>query len=704
MHVINHFGLIGHASVDPSLYGGKGAHLAALGNMGFPVPRGFTIPTDWCNVYLSMDTHGREKFLLNTVLPEVVEAYECMQGDIKKPFLVSVRSGAKVSMPGMMDTVLNVGLTPDNFSQWESKLGEIPVRDSYRRLIQMYSDVVIGKEALTKSLSRRFKNVKTFKFDGVLPKTDQELTLRHLDMLINWYRHDYMKATKSLFPGTLQEQLITSIKAVFESWNSPRAIHYRKMNNIPDDLGTSVTIQKMVFGNLNKYSGSGVLFTRNPSTGENKVMGEFLVNAQGEDVVAGIRTPLPISKMEEQGHVWKEVSHILHAHAIHLEEHFKDAQDIEFTVEDGNLYLLQTRSAKRTPEAAFRIAYSFVQEKKCSITDAMKLVSYKQYQALSNVSIVPGQGNQPFVSGIPACPGVAIGEVVFSSEKAVQEASEGKDVILVTLETTPEDISGMEASKGILTVTGGATSHAAVVAREMNKPCVVGAIGLELSSLSEGTVITLDGASGKVWKGSLQTQGGGTNYYAKRLLSLVKATDSGSYLMVDSSNTDSLEHPKLWIDAGSIPLPMFESLLMGLNKKAAILSSVIIDFSGVTADEATKKYLSLFGGLQPYTGMEDKEALLNTSKFDSLKAITSIIPQSPIPGWKEVLRVNTVTELLASISKGNEFMIPTDDLVKNVGADGISSVLQFAVDSGYKVAPLPTPIHGEDLAKLSFGG
>lgn len=491
--------------LDVSHLGGKGLGCAVMANEGFKVPEALVIPTDWCLSYLKNKSAVMKAVKERTDL--ISEHFNKLNKNVPGA-LVSVRSGAAISMPGMMDTVLNVGMSKENVKQWGKLIGERGALDCYRRLQQMFGSVVykINSSEFEEELSSIKKKYKV--------KLDSDLSEKALAELIDKYEEVYSKSKKQL-PQTLGEQLIEAIEAVFLSWNNERAKKYREINKISDDLGTAVVIQRMIFGNINDLSGSGVLFTRNPATGQRGVMGEFLPCAQGEDVVSGVRTPLELLDLKE---MMPAVYEELVESAQRLEKHYKDVQDIEFTIENEKLYILQVRSAKRSAVAALKIALDMVAEGLIEKRDVPNRFRYEDYQALNAPMIAPGFNRKSDVEGLAASTGIATGEAVFSSRRAVALAAEGKNVILISEETTPDDLPGMYAAVGILTATGGVTSHAAVVARGMNKVCVVGASGMKLNYdhkygekrlvsvsfsngkvLKEGEVVTIDGASGRTW-------------------------------------------------------------------------------------------------------------------------------------------------------------------------------------------------------------
>lgn len=502
----------GDASMK-NLLGGKGANLAEMTKLGFPVPQGFTVTTEACTRYYD---DGRK------IAPEIIDEIRdtlavCEKmagkkfGDPANPFLVSVRSGARASMPGMMDTILNLGLN-DIAVEGFAKLTNNPrfAYDSYRRFIQMFSDVVMGVEK--SKFEKIIDEIKETK--GV--KLDTELSAEDLQELIVRYKA-YFKQEKGFdFPQDPNEQLIQAVEAVFRSWDNPRAIVYRRQNDIPGDWGTAVNVQAMVFGNMGDTSGTGVAFTRNPSTGEKKLYGEYLVNAQGEDVVAGIRTPSKIGKLEdEMPEIYAQFVEI----ANKLEDHYRDMQDMEFTIENGKLYMLQTRNGKRTAAAAIKIAVDLVDEGMITKEEAVLKVDPKQLDSLLHPVFEQGalKKAEPIAKALPASPGAATGKIYFTAEEAVSASEKGHKVVLVRLETSPEDIEGMGVSEGILTGRGGMTSHAAVVARGMGTCCVAGCGELKINEeekyfevggkrYNEGDYISLDGNTGYVYGEKLPTQ------------------------------------------------------------------------------------------------------------------------------------------------------------------------------------------------------
>ncbi len=505
-----------------NILGGKGANLAEMGKLGLPVPPGFTISTEVCDIFYKNKKKlpGKIVSSISSELKKIEKKTKKKFGGLENPLLISVRSGARVSMPGMMDTILNLGLNDKTVEALKNKTSNGRfAKDSYRRFIQMYSNVVLGIHGhLFEELIDNYKLTK-----GVLLDTD--LDESDWDGLINNFKDLIKKEKKINFPQDVKEQLFGAISAVFLSWESQRAKTYRKLNQIPDHWGTAVNVQAMVFGNMGNDCSTGVAFTRNPSTGENSFFGEFLINAQGEDVVAGTRTPQHITKksrkdsgskdlsMEEaMPKIYQELTKIFKK----LEKNYRDMQDIEFTVENNKLWMLQTRSGKRTAKAAIKIAVDMVKEKLISKKEAILRVDPNTLDTLLHPTLDEKFKKEVMATGLPASPGAASGKVVFSADDAEKLNSMMQDTILVRLETSPEDIHGMHAAKGILTARGGMTSHAAVVARGMGRPCVSGTSEITIDyeakqfkagnfTIKEGEIITIDGGSGKVIKGLVPT-------------------------------------------------------------------------------------------------------------------------------------------------------------------------------------------------------
>ena len=501
----------GNASMK-NLLGGKGANLSEMTILGIPVPQGFTVTTEACNKY-----YEDGKKISNGIIEEIENKMSELEkitgkkfGSLENPLLVSVRSGARVSMPGMMDTILNLGLNDESVEAM-AKLTNNPrfAYDSYRRFIQMFADVVMGVEKrLFEDLLDEVKEEKGYKIDT-------DLTAEDLKDLVVKFKALYKKEKGEDFPSNPKEQLIEAVTAVFRSWNNPRAIVYRRLNDIPGEWGTAVNVQEMVFGNKGETSGTGVAFSRNPANGDNELYGEYLMNAQGEDVVAGIRTPEPISHLEAQNPtIYKQFTDIVNT----LEKHYRDMQDMEFTIEDGKLYFLQTRNGKRTAQAALKIAVDLVEEGMLTKEEAILKVEPKQLDTLLHPAFASdGLKEAKIVAkGLPASPGAACGKIAFTAEEAKERKANGEKVVLVRLETSPEDIEGMIAAEGILTVRGGMTSHAAVVARGMGTCCVAGCGELKVNEeartlevngqvLTFDDYISIDGSTGHIYAEQVKT-------------------------------------------------------------------------------------------------------------------------------------------------------------------------------------------------------
>ncbi len=496
-----------------SLLGGKGANLAEMTRIGLPVPFGFTITTEACNKYYE-DGRKISQEVIDAIYEKLAELEQVTGktfGSTENPLLVSVRSGAVISMPGMMDTILNLGLNDDSVEGLAKRTGNRRfAMDSYRRFIQMFGDVVqeISKDKFDKIFDGQ-KEKKGVKFDVELDAND-------LEEVIAGYKELVKAETGKDFPQDPREQLIEAVKAVFRSWMNERAILYRKLNGISGSLGTAVNVQSMVFGNMGNDSGTGVAFTRSPSTGEKKIFGEFLVNAQGEDVVAGVRTPLNIDEMEK---AFPEAYNDFVRIANLLEKHYKDTQDMEFTVEDGKLYMLQTRNGKRTAQAAVKIAVDMVEEGLIDKETAVTRLEPQQIDQLLHPMFEAGELKKAkeVAKGLPASPGAACGRIYFTAEEATEAVDRGEKVLLIRAETSPEDLAGMVAAEGILTARGGMTSHAAVVARGMGKCCVAGCSEAKVdeenktlvfdsgASYKEGDVVSIDGSTGSVYDGAVKT-------------------------------------------------------------------------------------------------------------------------------------------------------------------------------------------------------
>ena len=589
-----------------NILGGKGANLAEMGRLGLPVPPGFTISTEACHLF-----YQNKKKLNSKLIKEISKELQLIEkeakkkfGDLKNPLLVSVRSGARVSMPGMMDTILNLGLNDQTVNALAKKTTNPRfAKDSYRRFIQMYSNVVLGVESY--NFEELIENYKLTK--GVLLDTD--LDESDWDNLIKDFKNLVKEKTKKDFPQNVKDQLIGAICAVFLSWESHRAKVYRKLNQIPSDWGTAVNVQSMVFGNMGDDCATGVVFTRNPSDGEKDIYGEYLINAQGEDVVAGTRTPQHITKkarinsrdkqlsMEEvMPSVYKSLIKIL----FKLEKHYKDMQDVEFTVENKILWMLQTRSGKRTAKSAVKIAVDMVKEKLISKKEAVLRLDPNSLDTLLHPTLDENEKINVIAKGLPASPGAASGKVVFSSDEAERLNGMMQNTILVRVETSPEDIHGMHAAKGILTARGGMTSHAAVVARGMGRPCVSGSSEIEIdyenkifkaknNIVKEGDVITIDGSTGRIILGEVKT---------------VKPEISGDFSKIMS-----------WADS-------FRKLKVRTNSETPLDSKVARDFGAEGIGLCRTEHMFF----DEERILSVRQMILSKSKEDRANALNKLLP------------------------------------------------------------------------------
>ena len=593
-----------------SILGGKGAGLAVMTHIGLPVPQGFTISTEACiefNKNKSKFIEGLKK-QININLKKLEVVSEKIFGDPENPLLVSVRSGAPVSMPGMMDTILNLGLNDNTITGIIKKTNnERFAYDSYRRFVQMFGNVVLGIDH--DHFEEIFNTIK--KENNV--KLDTEVDIEGLKKLVQKYKEMIEKVTEKIFPEDPREQLDMAINAVFKSWDNKRAVTYRKINKIPDDLGTAVNVQEMVFGNMGEDSGTGVGFTRNPSTGEKENYGEYLLNAQGEDVVAGIRTPLPLSNLQKDlPIVYKELIRIVNI----LEINYKDVQDYEFTIERGKLYLLQTRTGKRTAQAAVKIAVDMVKEGIINKEQAILRVEPNQLNQLLHKRIDPTAKSEVIAKGLPASPGAAYGKVVFSADEAEALGQKDEKVILVRTETTPDDIHGMVEAQGVLTSRGGMTSHAAVVARGMGKSCVAGCSELNINTkkgiiqvnditIKKGDSITIDGGTGEVFLGKVPTIDPEISKEFKTILSWAnKMKRLGVY-----ANADTPEDAQKARELGAegIGLCRTEHMFMEQERLPIVQEMIMADTKEQRA-EALKKLLPMqrndfYGILKAMSGL-----------------------------------------------------------------------------------------------------
>ncbi|MFH1588182.1 MAG: pyruvate, phosphate dikinase [Candidatus Diapherotrites archaeon] len=589
-----------------NLLGGKGSNLCEMAKMQLPVPNGFVISTEACiNFFEKNDFPENLEEQINSALISLEKKTGKKFDSSENPLLVSVRSGARESMPGMMDTVLNLGLNKKTMNAMIEKTGNKRfVLDSSRRFLQMFGNVVL-------SISHdKFEEILEKEKEAAGIKLDFELTESSLGKIISAYKELIEKETKNPFPENPKEQLLLSIKAVFNSWNNKRAITYRKLNKIPDDWGTAVIIQEMVFGNLGNTSGTGVCFTRNPSTGIKELYGEFLFNAQGEDVVAGIRTP---KKISELNNTMPEIYSEFVSVCDKLEQHYKEMQDTEFTIEKGKLFILQTRTGKRTTQSAVRIAVEMVEEKLISIEQALLRINPLDLNQLLHKRIDPNQKLEAVCSGLNASPGAASGKVFFDADLA-EKMSEAGNVILVRAETSPDDIHGMIASKGILTARGGNTSHAAVVARGMGKPCIVGCEELKIDysrkemkvknkTILEGDFISIDGSAGKVFLGEIKLIDPEPDKFFSKIL---EWSDSIRLLGV-RANADTPKDARKAIELGAEGIGLCRTEHMFFQpERLPIVQKMILSAS----TEERKKHLEKLEVMQ----REDFEEILNAMK------------------------------------------------------------------------------------------
>ncbi len=750
---------------NKALFGGKGANLAEMTRIGLPVPQGFTITTEACTKYYEDGKKINEGIMAQIYqkLAQIEKMTGKKFGDPTNPLLVSVRSGARVSMPGMMDTILNLGLN-DEVVEGLAKLTNNPrfAYDSYRRFIQMFSDVVMQQDK--SKYERILDQIKEKK--GV--KYDKDLSADDLKEIVKLFKKLYKEGQKQEFPQEPKVQLIEAVKAVFRSWDNERANVYRRMHDIPYSWGTAVNVQSMVFGNMGEDSGTGVAFTRNPATGENTLYGEYLMNAQGEDVVAGIRTPQPIAKLEEQNpEVYKEFVAI----ATKLEDHYKDMQDMEFTIERGKLYMLQTRNGKRTAKAALKIAVDLVKEGKISDKQALLMLDPKQLDALLHPTFNADAVKKAKVIGeaLPASPGAASGKICFTAEKAKEQGKKEK-VVLVRLETSPEDIEGMAASQGILTARGGMTSHAAVVARGMGTCCVAGCSAIKFADdgksfelggkkYKEGDVISFDGSTGKIYDGAIETE---SAKISGEFATIMEWADKYRKLMI-RTNADNPRDASVAFSFGAegVGLCRTEHMFFEADRIPAV-REMIVSSTTEEREKALKKLLPMqkkdFKGifkamkgrpvtirfldppLHEFLPHEDDEirALAKEMKltFESLKAtVESLHEFNPMMGhrglrlavtYPEIARMQTEAVITAAIEVEKEegfkvvpeIMIPlTCDskefkYVKDIVTDTADKILaEKKVEMQYKVGTMieipRAAITADQIAKyaefFSFG-
>lgn len=699
----------GNASMK-NLLGGKGANLAEMTSLGIPVPNGFIVTTETCNKYYE---DGRK--ISDDVISQIYENLAKLEestgkkfGDNANPLLVSVRSGARVSMPGMMDTILNLGLN-DEAVEAMSELTSNPrfAYDSYRRFIQMFSDVVMGIE------KRLFEN----KIDELKEKKgvefDTDLTAEDLKELVGEFKELYRKEKGEEFPSDPKAQLIEAITAVFRSWDNPRAIVYRRLNDIPGEWGTAVNVQQMVFGNKGETSGTGVAFSRNPANGDNAIYGEYLMNAQGEDVVAGIRTPLEIVKLKEQNpEIYAEFEGIVNR----LENHYKDMQDMEFTIEDGKLYFLQTRNGKRTAQAALKIAVDLVEEGMLSKEQAILKVEPKQLDTLLHPAFYTEDLKKatPIAKGLPASPGAACGKIAFTADEAKDRAALGEDVVLVRLETSPEDIEGMIAAEGILTVRGGMTSHAAVVARGMGTCCVAGCGTIKVDEekrtvevngkvYTSEDYISIDGTSGNVYGEKIKTV---TPEISGHFATFMGWADEIRKLKV-RANADSPRDAKQAVEFGAegIGLCRTEHMFFAEDRIMAVrqmITSKDVEQRRVALDKILPMQKSDFIGI--YEAMEGRAVtirLLDPPLHEFLPTADADI--------KELAREMGITyeELKATVQELHEFnpmmghrgcrlAVSYPEIAEMQARAIIEAAIEVNKDKGYNIVPeIMIPLVGE---------
>ncbi len=705
-----------------SLLGGKGANLAEMTFIGLPVPPGLTITTEACIDYFNADKQlppGLEEELW-IQLAKVEEQAGKKFGAPENPLLVSVRSGAVISMPGMMDTILNLGLNEETVRGLSKNTNdERFALDCYRRFIQMFSNVVLG--------------IEHYEFETILEKHkekaqvqfDYELSVESLKELIKEYKVIVKRLSGQEFPEDPKEQLILAIKAVFDSWHNPRAQVYRQLNKIPDDLGTAVNVQSMVFGNMGSTSGTGVAFTRNPSTGEKKLYGEYLINAQGEDVVAGIRTPAPISQMaDDLPEVYEQFVRVANL----LEAHYKDMQDIEFTIENKKLYLLQTRNGKRTAQAAIKIAVDLVDEGIISKEEAIMRVEPGQLDQLLHRSIDPKAQLQVVAKGLPASPGAACGKVIFDADEAEILGKEGENILLVRSETTPDDIHGIVVAKGVLTSRGGMTSHAAVVARGMGKPCVCGCEELKIDYVKEqaligdlvikkGDILSIDGSTGRVILGEVPLVEPDLSPSFQRLLTWA---DEIKVLGV-RANADNPEDAQKARELGAkgIGLCRTEHMFMAPDRLPIVQEMILAD-NQAQREEALNKLLPVqqndfYGILKAMEGYPVTIRLLDPPLHEFLPNLEELVveittmrhtgaPAEEIEAKEALLRkVRTLTEFNPMLGHRGCRLGITYPEIYRMQARAIFQATAQLVKEGYNIFPeveIPLVIDANELRIL----
>lgn len=679
------------SATDTELLGGKGANLAEMCNLGLPVPPGFTIDTGVCHRF-----NRNPSLTLRYLMFRVTKAYAQLVEECGHAPLVSVRSGAPVSMPGMLDTVSNVGLTMASLPFWVSKLGRRSAYDCRFRLILEYARVVHGKD-LIRGHGRSYWDI--------FRKCPDKLLVELETKFLGFFR----KATGKEFPEDLMLQLRGAIGAVFGSWSNPRAVEYRRLNYIPETLGTAVTVQRMVFGNKGDHSATGVVFTRNPATGESNVLGEFLFNAQGEDVVSGTKTPIPIEDMPASG-IGDCFVNLMEI-AESLDFHYGDMQDIEFTIEENVLYILQTRTGKRTAEAAFRIASDQVKQDRWTKEEALERLSPSQYFTMQREQLDPSFKVKPDAEGIPASPGFACGVVVHSNESALESKT---PCILVRRDTNPDDLPGMNAAVGILTGTGGATSHAAVVARSMDTPCVTGLLEvdewLEAGALSEGVTVSIDGSSGKVWVGlQVPTISGAEDPCVKRAVAWGYEKIG---VLRESPRIEDAEQCVPVAEWTRDPESMVQSFAAIKEMSIPHRSKIVLDLRAKHSkrrDEDTFLWKA-FGDDMVKTNLEDLIQLIIKIKQAKLKGTTLVldrdmeefIPQLEKAGYRVGRSASTVSDLLLS---GGPVCVDSDFIEKVMGGSPAYAKFLDVIDkAGQMPEMVPSGMSPEEVVANTFGG
>ncbi|NMA68452.1 MAG: pyruvate, phosphate dikinase [Desulfitobacterium sp.] len=704
------------------LLGGKGANLAEMTNIGLPVPPGFTITTEACNEYYAKGQVFPEGLWeqMDPALGDVEQATGKKFGDKNNPLLVSVRSGAKFSMPGMMDTILNLGLNDETVEGLaHSTQNERFAYDSYRRFIQMFGDVVMEVE------HHEFENILENAKEKQGVNFDSELTPESLKNIVEEYKTLIQRRTGKPFPQDPLKQLEEAILAVFRSWNNDRAIIYRKINNIPDEIGTAVNVQSMVFGNMGNDSGTGVAFTRNPSTGEKALYGEYLMNAQGEDVVAGIRTPQPIKTLEEEN---KDIYDQFVDISNRLESHYRDMQDIEFTIEKGRLYILQTRNGKRTAPAAIRVAVELCREGVISKEEAISRIEPGQLDQLLHRRMDDEAELEVLAKGLPASPGAASGKIIFDADEAASLGNSGEKIILVRMETTPDDIHGIIAAQGILTSRGGMTSHAAVVARHMGKPCVCGCEALRIDYSNKtvtisgvtyrvGDLFSIDGATGRVIKGEVPMIDPELSPEFRELLSWADEIRSLGVLANADNPRDASKAREF--GAQGIGLCRTEHMFMD-PARIPIVQDMILAQSPIEREDALAKLLPMqeedfYGILKAMTGLPVTIRLLDPPLHEFLPnsedlavEITKLKMQGgneeEIREKEEFLRaVRSLSELNPMLGHRGCRLGITFPEIYAMQARAIFLAAARLVKEGYEVYPevmIPLVIHVKELSDL----